>query len=206
MVEPVNRCPLEDKVCQEELVSRLRKGDKQAGYTLLRCYQDPLWRFIYKQSRNYQDACDTFQETWQRFFEYVSNKDFVIEGRGVVAFLYKIASNIRKDDYRQGVVRQHVAGILARQNVSTSKENPVVEGAIGREGKENLALALSGLPEKQYQVVKLRYYDNLGFKEISSVLEAPLSTVHSWLVQAIENLRRMLTEGKKDGTEFNTKA
>ena len=164
MVGSVDRYLSEDVASQEELICKLRMGDRQARSDLVKRYGDQLWRFIYKQTGNYQDASDVFQQTWQRFFERISSNNFVIKGGGLLAFLYTVASNIRKDDCRQSVVRQYATGILARQNVSASKENPV-EAVTETERKEMLALALSKLPENQYQVIKLRYYDNLKFEK-----------------------------------------
>jgi RNA polymerase sigma factor (sigma-70 family) len=66
-------------------------------------------------------------------------------------------------------------------------------------GRETLALALAQLPARQRAVLVLRYYEDLSEAAVAEMLKIPIGTVKSNASRGLEDLRRLLEEGRGDG-------
>jgi RNA polymerase sigma-70 factor (ECF subfamily) len=162
----------------EELVGRVARGEEPALAELLRRYERPLSRFLFRQTGG-RDVEDLYQETWLRVVRGAERFD---AGRRFSTWLFQIAVNLCCDWRRRGV--PEVAAAPAE--VESAAEQPRLEA--GMDAERLLAL----LPEPQREVLILRYYHDLPEAEIAAILDCPKGTVKSRLHNAVARLSEVV--------------
>ena len=163
----------------ESLIAKAKQGDRGALQALLEPLQLPVVRFLQRFVRT-PDAQDVAQET----FIQVVRKFSQFGGRSSLqAWVFRIAFrqmiNFQNKNNRQMQVIEECEPALAddaQQSVLQSEQNGLILAAIDR------------LPEKQRQVVWLRVFEELPFREIAKICGVPLNTVLSRMHQAKEKL------------------
>lgn len=163
---------------EDALFQRLQQGDTAALDELIRFFYPEIFRYCLWHTPDRQAAEDATQET---FFKAVQHLDGYIHRGKFRAFLYKIAANTCIDLWRQS----------GKSEIPAS-ETYIEPGFSRTEGEINLQQLLCTLPEKQREVVLLRYVHDLQLKEIAEILHEPLRTVQSRLRTALETLRKAL--------------
>lgn len=180
----------------QELVQRVRAGEREAFYTLVSRYERPLYRSALAITRNPADAEDVVQETFLRAYEHLA------QFRGEAKFhtwLTQIALNTARMRVRKnhGTLwesldqpRATEEGVLPR-DVREWRENP--EQQLGREELERLLhQALKGLPAGYREVVALRDLQLLSTQETAEVLGLTVANVKTRLLRARLQLRERL--------------
>jgi RNA polymerase sigma-70 factor (ECF subfamily) len=192
MAEPGDRFVLEPNEPDEELFRRAYAGDPQARQALWERHQDALWSYVFRVLRgDYQDAWDVLQETCAHFLQRLGSRSLDIAGGSLLPYLVTIAKHVIQSNRRRKHIHQRATGIVTRQMTVTNDEDPV-KTATKRASETKLLSALSEFPDILQTVIRMRYYDALKLKQISSILGVPVSTVYGWLKNAEERLRKAL--------------
>lgn len=163
---------------EDELFKRLREGDAAALEELVIGAYPDILRYCLWHTPDRQTAEDAAQET---FLKAVRHIDAYAHRGKFRAYLYKIAANTCTD--------------LQRRNGRTEPLEPEEYMEPGFEQVESelcLTQLISALPEKQREVVVLRYVHELKLREIAEVLGEPLRTVQSRLRAALKALEKTL--------------
>lgn len=163
---------------EDELFRRLREGDEAAMEELIVGAYPAILRYCMWHTPDRQTAEDAAQET---FLKAVRHIDAYAHRGKFRAYLYKIAANTCTD--------------LRRRSRSTEPLEPeeYMEPGFERvESELSLTQLISALPEKQREVVVLRYVHELKLREIAEVLDEPLRTVQSRLRAALKALEKTL--------------
>ncbi len=180
----------------DELVALYIAGDGAAFDTLLSRYKDKLYAYIFYSIRNEDLADDLFQETFVKAIMTMRQGRYTPDGK-FYAWLTRIAHNLVIDQFR------------AEQNENTISNDEVErdlygEGTVSDNAVE-LELEAAGslrevcglidcLPENQREVVRMRVYENLSFKEIAELKNVSINTALGRMHYAILNMRRMASE------------
>jgi RNA polymerase sigma-70 factor (ECF subfamily) len=164
-------------VTDEDLMLQLQAGSESALETLVERWRAPLFGFLLRRSAA-ADADDLFQETWLRVVRARRRFD---PRRRFSTWLFQIANNLCRDRFRRG-------GVAARGHAALAEEAPP-PGAPDPSLRIDLARRLSALPERLREVLVLRYYRDLGEREIAELLGIPPGTVKSRLHAALRALR-----------------
>lgn len=180
----------------QELLQRVRAGEREAFYTLVSRYERPLYRSALAITRNPTDAEDVVQETFLRAYEHLA------QFRGEAKFqtwLTQIALNTARMKLRKnhGALwesldqpRATEEGVLPR-DVREWRENP--EQQLGREEIEALLhQALKGLPAGYREVLALRDIQLLSTQETAEILGLSVANVKTRLLRARLQLRERL--------------
>lgn len=180
----------------QELLQRVRAGEREAFYTLVSRYERPLYRSALAITRNPTDAEDVVQETFLRAYEHLA------QFRGEAKFqtwLTQIALNTARMKLRKnhGALwesldqpRATEEGVLPR-DVREWRENP--EQQLGREEIEALLhQALKGLPAGYREVLALRDIQLLSTLETAEILGLSVANVKTRLLRARLQLRERL--------------
>jgi len=180
----------------QELLQRVRAGEREAFYTLVSRYERPLYRSALAITRNPTDAEDVVQETFLRAYEHLA------QFRGEAKFqtwLTQIALNTARMKLRKnhGALwesldqpRATEEGVLPR-DVREWRENP--EQQLGREEIEALLhQALKGLPAGYREVLALRDLQLLSTQETAEILGLSVANVKTRLLRARLQLRERL--------------
>ncbi len=180
----------------EDLLFDVRGGNTDSLAVLVSRWEQPLFRFVYRVLERREDARDVCQET---FVRVLKNAAHFREGARFSTWMYQIALNLCRDQQR----RKRRWGLLMA--ASPPEGDASLEAAPDRdaEGRPDLALdrerarravqeALRRLPAEQREVVVLKEFEGLKFREIAEVLGCPESTVKSRMYNALSSLKTTL--------------
>ena len=194
---------LDEKTTNEDLMGRVKLGNKHAFEVLIHRHQRSVLNFIFRFMGNRTDAEDLTQEVflriWQAAGTYKPEAKFT-------TWLYRIATNLCINKQRAIRIRRLFAKSDSQEQRRGFKDAFVIgEGAelltpedhlIDSEQSVQLLNALSELPTSQRLAIVLKIYDDMSYQEISKIMDRSISAVDSLLIRAKKNLRKKLT-GKK---------
>jgi RNA polymerase sigma-70 factor (ECF subfamily) len=193
-VEPAN---LLLKCSDEELLARVRKGQRDAFGVFVRRYERELYGYLRRYLNDGTLAEDVFQNTFLQVFVKIASYE---PGRPARPWLYTIATNQAIDAMRRNSRHQAVSLNQGREVKAPpdpddllgsleSKTASPLDAAQGEERKLAVRAAVDGLPEFLRQVVILGYYQGMKYREIADILDIPLGTVKSRLHTALHKLQ-----------------
>lgn len=182
----------------EELVVLYAGGNDEAFDLLLDRHQQVLYTYILYTVRNKNLADDFFQETFCKAITTIRQGRYTESGR-FRSWLMRIAHNLMIDYFRQKKNEKTLSndewGFDLFNNPSLSEEN--VEGEWVRKQVHNDVKKLVGhLPETQREVVELRYYGELSFREIADITGVSINTALGRMRYAILNMRRLAADNQ----------
>ena len=184
------------KLADEQLVEMYAKGDNSAFDVLLSRYQQKLYSYILFLVHNEDTANDLFQETFVKAIVTIQQGRYVESGK-FSAWLTRIAHNLIIDKYRQ----DKNANLISKDNDECDIFNNAALSDITVEMKiiKEQSLAdverlVKELPAVQQEVVYMRFYQNLSFKEIAEATGVSINTALGRMRYGLINLRRMVEE------------
>ncbi|SHE92707.1 RNA polymerase sigma-70 factor, ECF subfamily [Bacteroides luti] len=184
------------KMTDEELVILYSKGENQAFDTLLNRYQNRLYSYIYFIVKSTELAEDIFQETFVKAIMTIKQGRYTENGK-FPAWLTRIAHNLIIDNYRQerneNVISNDDSEIDLLNNMKLS-EGTIEMEIINEQIHDDVRHLVKQLPDNQREVVYMRFYQDLSFKEIADITGVSINTALGRMRYAILNLRRMAEE------------
>lgn len=184
------------KMTDEELVVLYSEGNNQAFDILLNRYQNRLFSYIYFIVRNTELAEDIFQETFVKAIMTIKQGRYTENGK-FPAWITRIAHNLIIDYFRQekneNVVSNDDSEVDLLNNINLS-EGTIEMHIIHKQIRDDVRELIKLLPENQREVIYMRFYQNLSFKEIAEATGASINTALGRMRYAILNLRRMADE------------
>jgi RNA polymerase sigma-70 factor (ECF subfamily) len=178
-------------VTDEQLVASLSAGDTDCLATLVTRWERPLHRFVYRLLQRPEDARDVCQET---FLRVLRRADRFRPGSRFSTWMYQIALNLCRDHMRR---RKRWGLIFA---TAPESREPVTETAPATDAEDPstfaerqemgraISDALSRIPPQQREVLILKEYEGLKFKEIAELLGCPESTVKSRMYYGLNGI------------------
>ncbi len=187
-----------EKLTDEQLVRLYAEGDNNAFDVLLARHQSKLYSYICFIVRNRDVADDIFQETFVKAIVTIQQGRYVESGK-FMAWLIRIAHNLIIDTYRQErnenlVSNDETDGALFN-DVRLADTNIEMQ-MVTEQTLEDVKMLMDRLPAVQREVVFMRFYQELSFKEIAEITGVSINTALGRMRYALLNLRRMA--GKKD--------
>ena len=181
----------------EELAVDYVNGDNRAFDELLSRNQSKLFSYILFVVRNREVADDVFQETFVKVITRLQQGRYSPSGK-FGAWLVRIAHNIIMDLYRSQKVQKIIdtssdndlSNIGDESLLSLDIESKYVNTQVLRDVRKMMNL----LPASQREVVYMRFYQQLSFKEIADMTNVSINTSLGRMRYAILNLRRMAKE------------
>ena len=180
----------------DELVMLYAKGNNEAFDTLLDRYKSKLYTYIYLTVHDEILAEDFFQETFVKVILHIQGHRYNPNGK-FQAWLTRIAHNLIIDYYRQKagecVVPSENMGydLLNNSNLADPSHETKL---VSEQTLSDVKTLYMMLPQPQSEVVYMRYYCNMSFKEIADNLNISINTALGRMRYAIINMRRMATE------------
>src|ERR1041384_1122120 len=175
----------------EVIVERALTGDAEAFGELVRRWERRIFALTYGMLGREEDARDATQETFLVGFRNL--RWFRGEAK-VSSWLHRIAVNQCISRQRRAKVRGESA--LDEENETDAFASPVSESPVrvveGRQETLAVRRAINSLPVELRQVVVMKEFEELTFREIADALDLPLSTVKSRLYTALRQLQLRL--------------
>jgi RNA polymerase sigma-70 factor (ECF subfamily) len=177
----------------EVIVERALTGDAEAFGELVRRWERRIFALAYGMLGREEDARDATQETFLAAFRNL--RGFRGEAK-VSSWLHRIAVNQCISRQRRSKVRSESALDEEQANYSSSFAAPLSHSparvAEGRQETVAVRRAINSLPVELRQVVVMKEFEELTFREIADALDLPLSTVKSRLYTALKQLQMRL--------------
>lgn len=180
----------------EELAIMYVDGDNKAFDLLLSRNQEKLFTYILFVVRDREMANDMCQETFFKVVSRLQQGKYIANGK-FSAWLMRIAHNVIMDWYRQQRAQNIVDA--PKENDLSNVGSTLLESS--REGElvnnqvmEDVRRMMSHLPASQREVVFMRFYQQMSFKEIAEATGVSINTALGRMRYAILNLRRMTRE------------
>ncbi len=182
----------------EELVVLYAGGNNEAFDLLLGRHQQVLYVYILYTVRNKNLADDIFQDTFCKAITTIRQGRYIESGR-FRSWLMRIAHNLMIDYFRQKKNEKTLSndewGIDLLNNPSLCEEN--VEGEwVRNQVYSDVKKLVEHLPDTQREVVEMRYYADLSFREIADLTGVSINTALGRMRYAILNMRRLAADHK----------
>ena len=185
-------------VNDRELLDRYVAGDSSAMSQLIERHSRRVRDYIRMLVKDHDLAEDIFQETFIKVVRVVDQGRYVDSGK-FLSWVLRIAHNQVIDHFRAAKqdrsLSEHEAGydvLGSLQLGDATVEDRMVAEQTGRE----IRALIEELPDEQREVVKMRYYGNLSFREIAEETGVSINTALGRMRYALINLRRLIQEKK----------
>lgn len=179
-----------------ELVELYEQGNDSAFDILLSRHQTYIYSYILFLVKDSDVANDFFQDTFQRAIVAIRSHKYQSNGK-FSAWLTRIAHNLIIDKSRESettcTVRENMVKPKALNSLQLSEATREDE-MIDRQNREGIRRLLDYLPQPQREVVIMRFYDDLSFKEIAQQTGVSINTALGRMHYALINLRKLIQE------------
>ncbi len=180
----------------EQLVAEYAKGNNKAFDILLMRYKDKLYSYIYFTVRSEEMANDLFQETFVKAIVTIQQGRYVENGK-FFAWIIRIAHNLLIDCFRQERAENTISNEEVEYDIFNNvklAENTVESKMVAEQSLVDVARLVKDLPANQREVIYMRFYQDLSFKEIAEITGVSINTALGRVRYALLNLRRMVEE------------
>lgn len=184
------------KLADDELVKLFARGDNKAFDTLLKRHQTRVFSYIYSIVKNRDVADDLFQETFVKAITTIKQQRYSESGK-FSAWISRIAHNLIIDYYRQEKSENLVSAddgevdVLNRKDLADINIEDVL---VSEQIHADVRRIIEALPENQREVLLMRYYRDMSFKEIAEATKVSINTALGRMRYAILNMRRIADE------------
>lgn len=177
----------------EQLVVLYAQGNNDAFDTLLNRHQSRLLTYINFIVHNEDLAEDIFQETFVKAIMTIQQGRYTENGK-FSAWLTRIAHNLIIDYYRQGKNENSISNDDCEYDLLNNKElseDTIEQVWIEEQIHADIRKLISHLPDNQKEVIIMRYYKDMSFKEIADATNVSINTALGRMRYAVMNMRRM---------------
>ena len=178
-----------------ELVHLFLQGNNSALEQLIYRYKDKIYTSIYMLVRDKYLAEDLFQDAFLKMIRNIREGNYAEQGK-FLPWASRIAHNLCMDHFRRTRTKLPVTlasgeDIMELLSGSEANSTPKIEQ---RQTEESLKKLLVQLPEEQREVIVLRVYGDLSFKEIAEITSVSINTALGRMRYGLINLRKMIGE------------
>jgi len=183
-------------VNDQELVQAYIKGDQSAIESLINRHRSKVYTYILLTIKNQQLAEDLFQETFIKVIQSLRGGKYRDNGR-FLSWVIRIAHNLIIDHFRKEKQMNSVSNDDTEVDLFNSKklsDDNIEELIISSQIKTEIRILINKLPDDQREVVLLRHYGGLSFKEIADQTDVSINTALGRMRYALINLRKLIEE------------
>ena len=177
-----------------ELIERYQDGDVHSFELLIGRYQKQVYSYILTLVKDKQLADDVFQDTFVKVIQTIKSKAYKDDGR-FVQFAMRIAHNLVIDHFRKEnripTVESSSEDYNYIDNVPIT-DHSVEQGMIVDQVHSDLHRMIAFLPDEQREVLRMRIFDDMSFKDIADITNVSINTALGRMRYALINLRKMM--------------
>ena len=176
-----------------ETIELAKKNNQKAFNNLFEEFWGYLYNYQLKKNYNQDRAEDISIRTMAKAFDRIETSNSKYKFK---TWLIAISNNIKIDDYRKEVKN------LLRDRIEYPDSQKIIDETLSPEDKliknqkfEDLLIKIKSLKNDYSQIIKLRFFNELSYKEISEVTNQPINTVKVKIMRA----KKILSEKIKNG-------
>ena len=182
------------ELTDKELVSLYTNGNNSAFDTLLKRYENKVFSYLLYSVKNQELAEDLFQDVFVKVIVRLRGGKYQETGK-FQAWLMRVAHNLIIDHYRkipeENIISNDETEIDLFNDPSLAVNENREEEMINQQLVSDVKHLISRLPENQRQVLVMRYYEDLSFKEIAQLTNCSINTALGRMRYALINLKKM---------------
>ncbi len=177
-----------------ELVHSYMNGNEYALEILIKRYKDKVYTSVYMLVKDKYLAEDIFQDAFLKMIKTIKEGRYAEQGK-FLPWAIRVAHNLCMDHFRKS--RQNIPVTLPDgQDISSlfGASDLVADGIEKRQVHDSVRKLVEDLPEEQREVIVLRIYADLSFKQIAELTGVSINTALGRMRYALINLRKLITD------------
>ncbi len=181
-----------------ELIERFIKGEQSCFEQLIHRHKNKVFAYISLYIRDQALAEDLFQDTFMKVIQSVKAGKYQDNGK-FISWVMRIAHNLIIDHFRRIKQMNTVSNDNYESDLFNSKkfsESTIEDDIIRRQIQKDVRKMITLLPDDQREVVILRHYAGLSFKEIAEITQVSINTALGRMRYALINMRKIMEERK----------
>jgi len=178
----------------EQVMRYFQAGREEAFTILMQRYQQRLYHYLIRYTRNHEDAEDIVQETFIRVY---NSRNAYEEVARFSTWLYTIGGNLMRTQFKKQQRMQTTSINQQDEETGYIRQIPDLDSSPDEKVNTSITLsmvrkALRELPEEYSELLNLREYKDLSYEEISTAVNLPMGTVKSRINRGRSRLQTLL--------------
>ena len=186
------------KLSDNQLLNAYLSGNENAITALVNRHRRRIFDYIHMMVKDRDVADDIFQETLIRVLRFVNDGRYTENGK-FKAWITRIAHNLIIDNFRQerseNTISNDEVEIDLFNNIKLC-DGTIEDNIVRYQVLSDVKKLVKHLPDNQREVLEMRYYQDLSFKEIADITGVSINTALGRMRYAILNMRRMADENR----------
>lgn len=181
-----------------ELVTRFVKGEQSCFEQLINRHKSKVFAYINLYIRDQALAEDIFQDTFLKVIQSVKCGRYADNGK-FLSWVMRISHNLIIDHFRRIKQMNTISNDNYESDIFNSKqfaEENIEDSMVKKQIHQDIRKMISHLPDDQREVVILRHYAGLSFKEIADLTQVSINTALGRMRYALINMRKLMEEKK----------
>ena len=181
-----------------ELILRFIKGEQSCFEHIIQRHKNKVFAYISLYIRDQALAEDIFQDTFLKVIQSVKTGKYSDNGK-FLSWVMRIAHNLIIDHFRRIKQMNTISNDNYESDLFNSRsfaEDNVEDNMIKQQIHKDIRKMISSLPDDQREVVILRHYSGLSFKEIADITGVSINTALGRMRYALINMRKIMEENK----------
>jgi RNA polymerase sigma factor (sigma-70 family) len=185
-------------ISDHELIERFIKGEQSCFEQLIHRHKNKVFAYISLYIRDQALAEDLFQDTFLKVIQSVKAGKYFDNGK-FLSWVMRIAHNLIIDHFRRVKQMNTISNDDYESDLFNSKkfsDSNIEDDMIGKQILKDVRKMISLLPDDQREVVIMRHYAGLSFKEIADITGVSINTALGRMRYALINMRKIIEEKK----------
>lgn len=184
---------IKSAITDTELIARYHNGNESALEVLLTRHKDRVFGYLINLVRNRHLAEDLFQDTFFKVVTTLKRDGYNDEGK-FLPWVLRIAHNLAIDHFR---INKRIPEVKAKDDfdifdIIPSEDPNMHEKMLTEQVHQDVVKLVEHLPEEQREVLKMRIFCDMSFKEISEETNTSINTCLGRMRYALINLRKLI--------------
>lgn len=185
-----------NQLTDDELVKLYEIGTNQAFEILLLRYKSKVYTYIYLIVRNRDLTEDIFQDTFIKAIATIQQGRYVESGK-FLAWINRIAHNLIIDYFRREKNENTFSADAVDYDIVNNaklSEKSIEDTLSNEQVLTDVTRLINFLPESQQRVIRMRFFEDLSFKEIAEKTDVSINTALGRMRYALLNMRKIAAE------------
>jgi len=180
-----------------DLVSNYINGDENALGILIKRHQSKIYGFIYSKVTDRDISDDIFQDTFIKVIKTLKSNSYNEEGK-FLPWVMRISHNLIVDHFRRNkkMPMHRETEEFSIFSIMTDNSPNIENRIITEQVESDLQRLIMELPDDQKEVLQMRIYQDLSFKEIADLTGVSINTALGRMRYALMNLRKVIDKNK----------
>jgi RNA polymerase sigma-70 factor (ECF subfamily) len=181
-----------------ELVQRFISGDQNALEILIHRHKNRIFSYILLIVKKQELAEDIFQETFIKVIRSLKKGRYTDNGK-FISWVLRISHNLIIDHFRKEKLKNTISNDSFEGDLFNSQkfaEDTIEDQMVYTQILSEVKDLVQELPEDQQQVIYMRHYLDLSFKEIADITDVSINTALGRMRYALINLRKLVEQKK----------